>query len=118
MGADEEFSAANGETPDDDYALVYPFVVCKSNGGPYDDDSFVAGARFAQIDAELQLAHMLAHDHSATVEPALVPQLELLAMHRGYTLRIEEFDGEDLGVRDAWARAVFELTTDDTLGEA
>lgn len=26
-----------------EYDLVMPFVVCQSQGGPYDDDAFVGG---------------------------------------------------------------------------
>jgi len=77
-------------------SLVVPFIVCTSQGGPYDDDSFVAGFQAGEIDKALAVA-MTAGARVATwtVRTALVPQLELLAMHRGF-MHIEAVEiGED-----------------------
>lgn len=69
------------------YGLVYPFVCVASVGGPWDDQAFVAGARFGQIVAELKAKPRV---YETTVEPDLVSQLDLLAMHEGYSLSHEE----------------------------
>ena len=34
-----------------DYELVMPFVVVTSAGGPYDDESYVAGFEASRVDA-------------------------------------------------------------------
>lgn len=34
-------------------SLVMPFVVCTSEGGPYEDESFVAGWDLGTLDARL-----------------------------------------------------------------
>lgn len=67
------------------YALVMPFVVCASQGGPYDDAAFVAGYQAGRIDRALAVAAINdTQSVRATVVAALVPQLELLGMHHGY----------------------------------
>lgn len=71
--------------PDDQeaYDLVMPFILTKSQGGPYDDDAFVAGWRLGQIDAVL--AHEGA-EWSGIVPTADLPQADLLAMRRDMVL--------------------------------
>lgn len=65
--------------------LVVPFIVCTSKGGPYDDDSFVAGFVAGEIDRALSVAAAAGADRlTRTVRTALVPQLELLAMQHGF----------------------------------
>lgn len=78
---------------DGEYQLLFPFVVCASEGGPYDDRAFVAGVRFGQI---LEQARTLAPGRSMTwtVEPVLVPQLDLLAMHHDWRITTEPDSGE------------------------
>jgi hypothetical protein len=70
----------------DGYDLVMPFVVCQSNGGPYDDDAFVAGFQAGEIDQALKAATTVsaATVRFPTVRTALLPQLELIAMNRGF----------------------------------
>lgn len=66
----------------DEFNLLMPFVVCKSKGGPYDDESFVAGFQASHLDTKL----MSAPDSLFwTVYTALVPQVDLIAMRHGYT---------------------------------
>lgn len=79
-----------------EYGLVMPFVVVKSKGGPYDDDSFVAGWRAGVIDKQLE-----AHDSPAvdgespiSVETALLPQLDLIAMSHGYHMKFVPWTDE------------------------
>ena len=67
---------------DDTYGLVMPFVVCVSNGGIYDDRSFVAGARFEAVANSCIAGEHMIRDWQP---PGLVPQLDLLAMQYGYS---------------------------------
>jgi hypothetical protein len=69
----------------DGYALVLPFVACQSHGGPYDDESFVAGFRAGQVDRALAVIAAVEGDGLAVqAESELVKQLDLIAMHRGF----------------------------------
>lgn len=69
----------------DSYGLVYPFVVCASKGGPYDDEAFVAGVTLGQIDRSLEVAAVAGADRlQFTVNTGLVKQLELCGMARGF----------------------------------
>jgi hypothetical protein len=68
------------------YQMVMPFVVCQSQGGPYEDRSFVAGVQAGSLD------HSLSTGPSPTavyLHPDLVPQADLLAMRHGYSLTTE-----------------------------
>lgn len=85
--------------------LVMPFVVCESDGGPYDDAAFVAGCRFAQIDHALQtIMQFGVTTYELWVEPALVPQLDLLAMHIDWGLTTAPWEDHP----DDWVLASFE----------
>jgi len=69
------------------FQLVMPFVLVKSNGGPYDDKAFAAGMACGQIWTELQtLSSHGAVPRPRYVRPEHVPQLDLIAMHFGYLL--------------------------------
>lgn len=73
------------------YDLLFPFIVCQSQGGPYEDDAFVAGYQAGQIDKAL--AAVSAGDGTQakfTVRSMLVPQLELIAMNRGFPVMVAE----------------------------
>jgi hypothetical protein len=72
------------------YEMAYPLVVCQSNGGPYDDDAFVAGAQLGQIVAELRERQPPLYERY--VDSALVPQIDLVAMHEGYAMQAEPWD--------------------------
>jgi hypothetical protein len=75
------------------YDLVMPFVIVKSNGGPYDDAAFAAGANCGQLMKELQaLAAHRAIPHQRWMRPELLPQIDLIAMQYGYELRLKEID--------------------------
>jgi hypothetical protein len=76
---------------EDGFGLVYPFVVCQSKGGPYDDSAFVAGCQFGQVAAE---AKQIPKGQSRAwyVYPEIVAQLDLLAMHEGLHLTSEPWD--------------------------
>lgn len=80
-----------GQPEDGEYELTMPFVVCASEGGPYDDAAFVAGANTAHC------WHALAAgpaEHQVYAKPPLVPQLDLVAMHFGYTMAAEPYSDE------------------------
>lgn len=85
--ADDELD----EPEEQDYGLVFPFVVCQSLGGPHEDDAFVAGYQAGQIDSALAAAAAVrATQAKFTVRSALVPQLEMVAMNRGFPVMLAE----------------------------
>lgn len=89
----------------DGYDLVFPFVVCRSNGGPYDDDAFVAGYQAGQIYQALGVAAQIGvRSARYTVRTALVPQLELIGMDRGFpVVKAEPWDEHP----DEWTFVTF-----------
>jgi hypothetical protein len=76
---------------EDEYSLVMPFVVCASQGGPFDDDSFVAGFTAGTIDSTLRALNIAAQVRWYVPSP-LVPQMELIAMHRGWQMVSEPWE--------------------------
>ena len=82
-------------------ALVMPFVVCQSNGGPYDDVAFVAGARWGQDHHTVKTENP--DEWSAYVYPEMVPQYDLLAMDQGYTMTTEPWAEHP----DVWVLVTF-----------
>lgn len=88
------------------FEMIMPLVVCQSNGGPYDDLSFVVGMRYAEINLALgTLPAFGILDYSLWVERELAPQLDLLAMHHGYTVTFEECEVEEC--MGDWVQANF-----------
>lgn len=86
--------ADSSESPE--YGLVMPFVVCKTNGGVYDDAAFVAGVRYGDLWTRVKAGEAIIE----TVEPpALVPQIDLLAMRDGYSLEVQPWSEAP----DEWA---------------
>lgn len=73
---------------DAEYEIVMPFVACRSQGGAYDDDAFVAGWRLAELDAELRAAGT--PERTVTIRPADHAQADLIAMRHGYRLTTVE----------------------------
>lgn len=67
-----------------DWSLVMPFVVCASQGGPYDDDAFVAGYHLGQLDVQMANGTV---DSVVTLRASSMPQFDLIAMRHGYELR-------------------------------
>jgi hypothetical protein len=85
---------------EDGFELVMPFVLVKSNGGPYDDEAFDAGMACGQLWVEL----VALSPHEALPRPRYVPpeyvhQMDLIAMHFEYTLKRGETDKESGLVR-------------------
>lgn len=75
---------SQGEDFDD--SLVMPFVVCRSGGGDFDDDSFLAGMYFGRACASMEEGEIW----MASVPTKLVPQLDLLAMGSKANIVIQE----------------------------
>ena len=99
--------------------LVVPFIVCTSKGGPYDDNSFVAGFQAARVDHMLEVAALVCAERVAipfAVATDLVPQLELLGMHRGFPV-IEAAQVEETPEYQAmpqWSFVTFATTAEET----
>jgi hypothetical protein len=93
----------SGESEPGSYGLVFPFIVCASQGGPYDDQAFVAGARFGALTARAEAGEPRIESYEA---PAMVPQIDLLAMHYGYVLAVEPWEVAP----DEWVRVVLTQT--------
>src|ERR1035438_7379635 len=85
--------------------LVMPFVTVTSKGGPHDDNSFVAGYRCGQIDAILPTLAQVGAEFQVMVTPAVVPQLDLIAMRHGY----QAIPGEDVPESGEWVSLRFIL---------
>jgi len=66
--------------------LAVPFIVCQSQGGPYDDDAFVAGFQCGEIDRALLTAAVVGAEtvRFPQVHRGILKQLDLIAMNRGY----------------------------------
>lgn len=79
----------NYEPVDAHMTLLVPFVVCASKDGPFDDEAFAAGFACGEIHQTLAAAASLGRVTSLrfpTVRAALLPQLDLIAMHHGFTM--------------------------------
>lgn len=73
-----------------EYGLVMPFVACKSQGGAFDDASFVSGYRLGEASAVLE--HAKPERHVLWAHPDDIAQLDLIAMRHGYSLTTEPWD--------------------------
>jgi hypothetical protein len=78
-----------GDGPE--YGLLYPFVVCTSQDGPYEDGAFVAGCYFGQIQTECRTIIEGRYKRWYVPSP-LVSQLDLLAMQEGLTMAAEPWE--------------------------
>lgn len=96
--------------PDDEveYELERPFVTVVSNGGPHDDESYVSGFQMGQLDVILGTPWI--QMHTFTFHTTSVKQADLIAMHFGFKMEIEQQD-------DTWTTATFSLicTCDETV---
>jgi hypothetical protein len=64
------------------YELVMPFQPVISNGGPYDDDAYVAGYEMGRLDAMLAAAKF--PDEGQPIHGDNREQADLIAMRHGY----------------------------------
>lgn len=71
------------------YEMLMPFVVCKSEGGPYEDAPFVAGWSLGYLEARLELAALNfgLDPRPIYLPPEVQPQVDLLAMQSGFTVK-------------------------------
>lgn len=79
--------------------VALPFVVCASHGGPYEDETFAAG--FCSGMLWEQLAWGLPAPEWLTVRTALLPLLDLMAMHHGFAVRVGPTE-------HGWTRILFD----------
>jgi len=81
-----------------------PFVVCASNGGPYDDGPYCAGWEAGVLDVVLATAALGNRIHELTrpVRTGNVPQLDLVAMQHGWTMETEPTEWPD-----EWTTVIF-----------
>lgn len=96
------------DEPEGEPELVVPFVVTDDNGGPYDVDAFKAGHYHGEISVTLNYEPSMFETYVPT---PLVPQLDLLAMHKGYKFKATEWDDDPEWslvrfVRDAQREAI------------
>lgn len=78
-----------------EYELVERFVVVQSEGGPYEDEAFAAGAQYGAISAVLDMVLRFPNIPAAwfVVPTALMPQIDLLAMRKRFTVeQVQETD--------------------------
>jgi hypothetical protein len=91
-----------------EYSLLMPFVACASEGGPYDDDSFVAGFHAGALDRSLAVIEATGGTGMrATVNAALRPQLDLIAMRYGFYLEVTKSS------TDPWIYVEFHKSVED-----
>lgn len=69
-----------------DYGLVMPFVPVKSRGGPYDDNSYVAGYEMGLLDARLPLLGDWVVQCRFTIHKENLEQADLIAMRHGFSV--------------------------------
>lgn len=79
-------------------SMLVPFVAVASQGGPYDDNSFIAGFACGEAWGAVGAGQRF----EKPVYPALLDQLDLIAMHFGATIaqRVAE------GMETEWAHVV------------
>ena len=92
-------------TNQDQREAEMPFVLCRSNGGPYEDEAFMSGWRMGDLDATLASGGiaMLAD----SVRPIERRQADLIAMARGYTMAVEASGDPD------WLSVTFSRSRDE-----
>ena len=84
---------------DGDDELGLPLVLCRSRGGPFDDDAFRSGWRLGDIGSTLGRLGVSALAES--IRPWERLQADLLAMAYGYTMTVEPGNDPD------WLRVTF-----------
>lgn len=66
------------------------FIMCKSEGGPYDDASFIAGFYCGVVDRALLSNPRFASQ--AWLPTEILPQIDLIAMRHDYLTQIIQQD--------------------------
>ena len=68
-------------------SLSMPLVLCRSSGGPFDDEAFLSGWRLGEIGATLGRPGISALAES--IRPHERLQADLIAMARGFMMTVE-----------------------------
>ena len=80
----------------DEFEPVMPFIVCQSQGGPYEDEAYVAGWEAAQLDRELrdqaQSNAPMIWNSDMPVRHDNRDQINLIALKQGWLVRFEKID--------------------------
>lgn len=98
---------------DTEYEMLMPFIACKSQGGPFDDDAFIAGHEIGVLWIRLAAVKVFeALPITATVRRDLLPQVDLMAMHYELALTENEMDPEiyDAQTIAEWAMITFDYS--------
>jgi hypothetical protein len=74
------------ETIDESEAAVMALVLCRSRGGPHDDEAFLSGWRLGDIAATLGRPDVVSLAES--IRPVERHQADLIAMARGYCMTV------------------------------
>jgi hypothetical protein len=74
------------ETGEGHSEAAMPLVLCRSRGGPYDDEAFLSGWRLRDIAAKLALPGISAMADS--IRPHERLQADLVAMACGYAMTV------------------------------
>lgn len=90
-----------------EYALVYPFVVVESQGGPFRDEDYVCGVEFGGIAAKLKTAPPEATVMRFTVHSSNLPMLDLAAADSGFRMSTEPWADDP-----SWTFAWFHRNTE------
>ncbi|MCI3246288.1 hypothetical protein [Streptomyces spinosisporus] len=81
------------ESSEGEYEAVMPFVLTKSQGGPFDDGAFVAGMTCGALDQELTITaalHTLPRERY--IDARFLKQVDLIAMRHGYRIELGDLD--------------------------
>ena len=74
-------------------SLSMPLVLCRSGGGPFDDEAFMSGWRLGEIGATLGRPGISALVES--IRPHERLQADLIAMARGFTMTVQPGSSRD-----------------------
>ena len=77
-----------------EFGLMMPFVVCASNGGPYDDEPYCAGFEAGMVDTILSTLLPGIHHLARPVRSDNLPQIDLIAMQHGWSIVSTVVDDE------------------------
>lgn len=86
------------------WEALIPFTGVVSKGGPYDDTAFVAGAQYGRIWVRLESGTVAAMTDMVYGDEKFLHDLDLLAMHLGYTTDLLAGDRGDHWVHIGFTR--------------
>jgi hypothetical protein len=73
-------------TNQEEGAAVMPLVLCRSAGGPFDDEAFASGWRLGELAATLGRGDV--RSVAESIRPVERRQADLIAMARGFTMSV------------------------------